>query len=816
MRTRIFILLLLLVTCLNLLAEEQGHGARKVIIGGDFSFPPYEFINNQNLPDGYNVELSKALCRQLNWVPEFRLAKWALVRQWLDKGDIDLIQGMAFSIERAHLMTFSESHAQTWRSIFVRKGSKIKETKDILNATIVLQKGDIAKDFLKRINFHGIIIEVPTQGDALKLLDSGQYDASIVNHMNGMYIVKQEPLKHIKALPTRILQREYCFASKDPKLIEEVDKALLIMSQNGQLAAIQEKWFARYDLYSEPLLANSTQSILIILTLFLALSILVLAVFYFRKNRNHRRAMQAEFAIRASIETELSREYRIFMKGPVIIYKMQQEPPTPLMVSENIDQWGYTVEEIIDMGDKFQEIIFSEDKLAFLTKPPEDDKDEFTVKSYRVITKSGELRWVMDYAARIDNAKIKPLYYGYMMDITSQKNLEAQLMESKEKAEAANTAKGHFLATMSHEIRTPLNGIMGFLQVLMQMDANPEQKEYYEIMYKSGRSLMKIINDILDFSKIESGKLELIINDFNPRILLDDILRAFPVQNTKPGLEIRCIINERIPNVLHGDQLRLKQVLINLLQNAMKFTETGFVEINVDIYTQSNTDIRLLFSVTDTGIGIDPRKQEDIFDNFSQGDSHVTSKYGGTGLGLSIVKRLVELMNGFIWVESEQGHGSSFFFILPFSIKSAQPEPEQTQATHPEIMLQHLPGMEVLLVEDEPINQAVTRRQLEGWGIKVSIAANGHEALDYCSVRSFDAVLMDIQMPLMDGITATQILREREAKQNLHTPIIAFTAAALVGDRERFLACGMDDYISKPVDMNLLYACLRKYAKQNQ
>ncbi len=814
MRTRLFILLLLLAICLCLPAQEQRLGARKVIIGGDFSYPPYEFINQQNLPDGYNVDLSKALCRQLNWEPEFRLAKWALVRQWLDKGDIDLIQGMAFSVERAQIMNFSESHAQTWRSIFVRKGSKIKETKDILNATIVLQQGDIAKDFLKRISFQGVIIEVPTQDDALKLLDSGEYDASIVNHMNGMYIVKHEKLKHIKALPTRILQREYCYASKDTKLIDEVNNALLILSQNGQLAAIQEKWFGHYDLYSEPVVLRSTKTTLIIHILFFAFSTLVLGVLYFRKNRKHRRAMQAELAIRASIETELSREYRIFMKGPVIIYKMQQEPPTPLMVSENIDQWGYSVDEIIGMGDKFQEIIFSEDKLAFLTTAPDAEKEEFTVKSYRILTKSGEMRWVMDYATRIDNAKHKPLYYGYMMDITSQTNLEAQLLESIEKAEAANTAKGHFLATMSHEIRTPLNGIMGFLQVLMQMDASPEQKEYYEIMYKSGRSLMKIINDILDFSKIESGKLELIINDFNLRILLDDILRAFPVQNTKPNLEIRCHVSERIPNVLHGDQLRVKQVLINLLQNALKFTEAGFVEVNVDIYTQNSSDIRLLFSVTDTGIGIDPRKQEDIFDNFSQGDSLVTSKYGGTGLGLSIVKRLVELMNGFIWVESEQGQGSSFFFILPFAIMTAQPEPEQTSASHPEIKLQHLPGMEVLLVEDEPINQVVTRRQLEGWGIKVSIAANGQEALDYCSVRSFDAVLMDIQMPLMDGITATQILRESEAGKQLHTPVIAFTAAALVGDRERFMACGMDDYISKPVDMNLLYACLRKYAKR--
>jgi len=189
---------------------------------------------------------------------------------------------------------------------------------------------------------------------------------------------------------------------------------------------------------------------------------------------------------------------------------------------------------------------------------------------------------------------------------------------------------------------------MGFVQVLMQLDASAEQKEYYEIMYSSGRSLMKIVNDIIDFSKIESGKLDLITSDFNLRYLINDIQKPIIINSKKPQLQIKSKVNDRIPNVLYGDQLRLKQVLINLLQNAVKFTEEGFVEISVDIYTITHRDIRLLFCVSDSGIGIDPQKQQDIFDNFSQADPLITSKYGGSGLGLSIVKRLVELMSGFI------------------------------------------------------------------------------------------------------------------------------------------------------------------------
>ncbi len=811
MQKKLLIFLLMFCIAASLTAQPKEE-TRKVVIGGDFSFPPYEYLNSDNQPEGYNVDLSRAICRQLNWEPEFRLAKWALVRQWLDKGEVDLIQGMAFSVERAKIMEFSESHAQTWRSIFVRKGSSIKQVKDLIHATLVLQQGDIAKDYLKRISFQGTIVEVPTQDDALKLLDSGEYDATIINHMNGVFILKQEKLKHVKALPIRLLQREYCYAGKDIKLIDQVNNALLILSQNGQLAALQEKWFGHYDLYSEPLATRSTKALIAIHSTFFSCLFLFLILLFILAQRKHRKELQAERALRHSIERELTREYQIFTRGPVIIYKMQSNPLHAIMVSENVDQWGYTADEVVALGKDFPQLVFSEDLQDFLATRP--DTEDYWVKQYRVLTKSGEIRWVLDYSTRIDKDNNNPLYYGYVVDITAQTNLEAQLMESIQKAEAANTAKSHFLATMSHEIRTPLNGIMGFLQVLMQMEASPDQKEYYEIMFKSGRNLMKIINDVLDFSKIESGKMELIINDFNLRILLDDILRAFPMQNTKPDLEIRCKVNERIPTVLHGDQLRLKQVFINLMQNALKFTESGFIEVSADIYTVSEKDIRILFCVADTGIGIDPRKQQDIFDNFSQADSNVASKYGGTGLGLSIVKRLVELMSGFIWVESEPGQGSSFFFILPFETKALVPDQEPMHHSHPEIKLQYLPEMSVLLVEDEPINQVVTRRQLEGWGMKVSIATNGQEALDICQVRSFDAILMDIQLPHMDGITATQILRERENAMGLHTPIIAFTAAALVGDRERFLACGMDDYISKPVEMNYLYSVLSKFYKK--
>jgi len=813
MRTKLILLFLVVILLCSLQAQSGTSIKRKVIIGGDYNYPPYEFINDKSMPDGYNVELSRAICNQLNWEPEFRLAKWALVRQWLDAGEIDLVQGMAFSVDRARIMFLSDSHAQTWRSIFVRKGSKINRVDDILNATVVLQQGDIASEYLKGVDFKGVLIEVPTQEDALRLLDSGEYDAAIVNHMNGMYIIKTYKLKHLKSLPYNILQKEYCYAAKDQQLIDEINNALIILNKSGQLRLIQEKWFGRMESgFAAGMPLNRLNIIIFIFALLVVLGLIAAMAIFRAKYKFSSKALAAELNNKHGIEKELEREYSIFVRGPVILYKMQFDSLTTLMISDNVDQWGYTVDEILSLEEGFIGIVFPEDRDRYLAHSEEPTLHEYSVKRFRILTKSGEIRWVLDYATYMDSSKYKHLIYGYMLDITSQKNLEEQLVISKEKAESANIAKTHFLANMSHEIRTPLNGIMGFVQVLMQMNATPEQKEYYEIMYSSGRNLMKIVNDIIDFSKIESGKLDLISSDFNFRYLINDIQKPFMLNNKKPELQIDSKINERIPNVLFGDQLRLKQILINLLQNAVKFTEIGFVELSADVYTINEHDIRLLFCVSDSGIGIDPQKQQDIFDNFSQADPLITSKYGGTGLGLSIVKRLIELMSGFIWVESEPGKGSSFFFILPFALQGERTAPVIEQPVHPEIKLQNLPNLEVLLVEDEPINQAVTKKQLESWNVRVTLAANGQEALDLCNLHRYHAILMDIQMPVMDGITATQSLRLHEISQGIHTPIIAFTAAALVGDRERFLECGMDDYIAKPIEMNELYAILQKYA----
>ena len=810
--------LVILIAVLFGVVEIGVLSAETLVIGGDASYPPYEYLDEQNQPKGYNVDLSRELGKELGMNVEINLKKWSRIREELDSGELDLVQGMAFSVERAKSLSFSEPHFKTWRSLFVRKNSKVQSLKDLKHGSIIIQQGDIAADFFAGGWFEGKVIEVPSQESALELLSSGNGDGALINYMHGSFLIKTHKLKNVKAIDQEILPKYYCYASKDPALIKLVNQALIRIQEDGRLGELQRKWFRSYnpDFIRERL---NNRKIIIVHSLFFAILIffIVRLLLKLRSSRNRSRELALVLKKRSEQYNELKDEFAIIENGPLIAYSYQIDPPQATYISKGIESWGYTQEEaIIDQQGNY-DIVFSEDRSWVRQRFEEQLQDGIVsdVKQYRVLTKSGEIRWVMDYDIMIRDSDGKGSIHGFLMDITSQKNLEAELLEAKEKAESANVAKGHFLASMSHEIRTPLNGILGFIQVLMQMECSSEQREYYDIIYSSGQSLLKIINDVLDVSKIESGKMDLILNDFNPVFLIEDVVKGFAYQREKPGVDIRTRINENIPGILHGDMMRLRQIFINLMQNAMKFTDDGYIEIGAEVYNRNDHDLRVLFSVTDTGIGIDPMKQKDIFDNFSQLDNRITRKYGGTGLGLSIVKRLVELMGGFIWVESEPGKGSSFFFILPFKHHTdVQAAPYEAPGDQ-QFVKSLLPNLKVLLVEDDPVNQSVAQKQLENWNLSVTVACNGSEAVDIYRDQDFDCILMDIQMPIMDGVTATINIRKIGMEQNRHTIIYAFTAAVMAGDRERFIAAGMDDYISKPVDLEYLYSLLLKVPKQD-
>jgi two-component system, sensor histidine kinase len=382
------------------------------------------------------------------------------------------------------------------------------------------------------------------------------------------------------------------------------------------------------------------------------------------------------------------------------------------------------------------------------------------------------------------------------------RSVNTDLIKARDKAMEASRAKSEFLANVSHEIRTPMNGIIGMTEMALKTSLSLKQRDYLETVKASAASLLAILNDILDFSKIESRKLELEAVPFSLRDVLNEAVKPLAVRAAEKDLELAVDVAPEVSNTIVGDPLRLRQVLTNLIGNAVKFTERGGVVVTVAQQPGANETAVLHFSVSDTGIGISPDHQISIFEAFNQADGSTTRRFGGTGLGLAICATLVRLMNGLIWVDSRIGHGSTFHFTATFEIAAELPasKHEATVAASTPIVPRR-----ILLAEDNIVNQQVACGLLTDRGHLVTVAANGEEAIATIAREPFDLILMDLQMPVMGGFEATHIIRERERGATTRLPIVAMTAHAMAGDEERCLAAGMDGYLAKPIDAEKLF-----------
>ena len=439
------------------------------------------------------------------------------------------------------------------------------------------------------------------------------------------------------------------------------------------------------------------------------------------------------------------------------------------------------------------------------------DPDDFHILNQRLeltgIRKSG-IEFPMELAVTAIHNDQEFYYNGFIRDISNRKQREQELVQMKEKAEQAAKAKSQFLSVMSHELRTPLNAVIGITHLLMLNQPREDQQEDLRTLQFSGESLLHIINDILDFTKLDSGKIELSAIDFNLRELAQSLYQSFSYKAREKGIVFDVEFDQRIPFVVKGDNFRLSQVLNNLISNAIKFTQDGSVKLKVDVTEDKGASFEARFSVIDTGIGIPKDKQEKIFEQFTQADSDTTRLYGGTGLGLSISVKLVELMGSTILLDSMPGKGSTFHFSVAFQRGelaepiAAAPAPKTISRTNEQFR-----NKRILLAEDNLFNANIARRFITGWGGEIDLVVDGRQALEFVARTKYDLILMDVQMPLLDGFSCTRKIR----KHFKDIPIIAVTASPKNEIINEIMSCGMNDFVSKPFKPNELRAKILEY-----
>ena len=525
-------------------------------------------------------------------------------------------------------------------------------------------------------------------------------------------------------------------------------------------------------------------------------------------------AFISDISKRVSIEKTLvdsEMQFRSLVENiPGAAYRCLNSPEWPMIfISDAVESIvGYPASDFVIPNAKrsISDFYHPEDKDYLINFS--SDVPEYTLE-YRFIHRDGRVRWVLENGNYIygEDGKIKWID-GFIMDITDRKFIEQQYIDAKNKAEAAAASRSEFLANMSHEIRTPMNAILGFGEVLSSTELNPEQSSYLQSINNSSKSLLHLLNDILDSSKLDKGKVELEYSTFSIHQKMEVVVSTLWLEAQKKGLELNLQIDNSLNKFYYGVPDRIRQVLTNLIGNAIKFTDQGSVTVKAEQGTEKDT---VLFTISDTGIGIPADRLQQIFDPFTQADASMTRKFGGTGLGTTISKQLIELMGGEIWAKSELGKGSTFSFTLPLKSTNQTDSDNQERLQQNENYTDQLPPLNILVADDIQQNRELLKVLLSRHGHTVTVAVDGEQAVNIFKQHTFDLILMDVQMPNMDGHTATRTIRSLEQQnKRARTPVIALTASVREGDKLAAQKAEMDGFAEKPINVNALMSEIKR------
>jgi PAS domain S-box-containing protein len=772
-------------------ANTSGNIKRTIIVKGDHSYPPYEFINEKGEPDGFNVELFREIAKELGITYTLELGPWSQVREELENGEIDVLLGLMVSAERAKMMQFGVPHSVMTHGIFTHEDKNFKTLEELRNKAVIVQYKDRMHDYLLETGLTDKIIPVEDQLAALRLLSTGQHDAALIGNFQGSHLLKAHKIGNVKIRSSGIDPQRYAMAvsSGNDELLWFLNQGLFQMKSSGVYDDLYEKWFAVYE---RNYFIRKYKIALIAAGGFAILSIIFIILLRYRVK------------IATSKLRDSEEKYRLLVNNQNdLIVKVDPEGRFLFVSPSYCKLFGKHEDELI--GNKFMPLVHEEDReitakaMEDLMKPP-----FIAYVEQRALTQNG-WRWIAwsDSAIHSPDEKIKEII-GIGRDITERKLADEELRKARDRAEESDKLKTAFLNNMQHEIRTPLNGILGFMELLNNQDVDSQKREFYmRIIRQSSHQLLSIIDDIINIATIEAGQEKLRESPTSITQVLQTVYEQF--RNKAEAKQLR--FNYRVKlnqqqSIAVTDEMKLTQVLNNLVNNAIKFTDEGSVEIVCSL-----KDAQLHFSVKDSGIGIAPEFHNLIFERFRQVNLNSVREHSGNGLGLAISKAYVELLGGRIELESLPGKGSEFSFSIPYKPANRT----SADAANPERVKEDLNLEKIrtlLIAEDEHSNLLLIKILLEKFNLQILHANTGQEAVKYCHENpAIDMVLMDLKMPGMDGFDATRVIK----RQRPGLPVIALSAYTLDTEKEKAMAAGCDDYLSKPLSKQDLYKMLFKY-----